>query len=154
MLWSYLSFHAVHLLPIVVLWSLVRLGRCTWSLGAYLETPNTQKWTTFRMRLKTTLFLSVLSCAMIGGTWSLFARTRARFQPVINAIDSYRQSRGEYPEKLSEMIPKNLMEIPSCIGGGAAFYGRRDDTYHLGCDTFPFYTYSYSSMQGRWRGMD
>jgi hypothetical protein len=153
--WSHLSFAAAWLLPWVGLWTLVVIGICGWHFALYFARPAPQRRALLRSRVVSTVVMLLLVGSMAHGLYFLFSRTRARFEPVIKALDAYRQRSGVYPSGLPALVPTDLSTVPPCVGGKKAYYSLRDDgTYYLACTTFPFYTYSFNLKFGRWRGMD
>ena len=61
----------------------------------------------------------------------------SRAQPVIAAIERYRQDRGAYPGAIEDLFPDLAAAIPKEINGHPILYERHGDSFDL--------TFSYAS---------
>ncbi len=80
-----------------------------------------------------------------------------RLQPVIVALEAYRDVHGSYPGAIDAVVPEYLETIPTCPNLGI-FYSPRDEggitTFALTCVTFGFNKHTYSSYTGAWQDWD
>jgi len=82
-----------------------------------------------------------------------------RFDPVITALDKYRNDSGEYPGSLDKLAPTYLAEIPICPFYHEQAYKKfPNETYRFLCYNgiitfFPYGRY-YSSSTKSWSGLD
>jgi hypothetical protein len=63
------------------------------------------------------LFIVALQIVVFAGHFGIqsacFAQTRGRAAPVIDAVETYRQANGSYPQELGEIVPSYLPVLPS-----------------------------------------
>ncbi len=80
-----------------------------------------------------------------------------RLQPVIAALETYRDINDSYPGSLNELIPDHLQSVPSCPKHKLVFFTRnKADTTQFGltCVTFGFNKHTYDSATGAWKDWD
>jgi len=79
---------------------------------------------------------------------------------IVLAVEQYHAKNGEYPETLSELVPRFLPSIEraqvSWFREHSFYYGRDEDgtSYGLGFDVHGDYSHSYSSKRQYWRMHD
>ena len=81
--------------------------------------------TKFRIYLTTFIIVWLVSWLSVPLAWSLkgirnpgLKRMAQQAKPLIEAIESFHEKQGRYPEDLSELVPKFLPKIPSTGASG------------------------------------
>ena len=90
----------------------------------------------------------VFSRTVTGKRWweetaTAASQVPARGQPLINAIERFKDTRGEYPQDLKDLQPDFIKEIPHTnMAGYSSFY------YERATEDSPFKTYELSVYMG------
>ena len=80
-----------------------------------------------------------------------------RLQPIIVALEAYRDVSGSYPGAIDVLVPEYMESIPNCPNLGVRYYPRDEDgtiTFALTCTTFGFNKHTYFSATGLWKDWD
>ena len=80
-----------------------------------------------------------------------------RLQPIIIALEAYRDANGSYPGAIDALIPEYIESIPTCPNLGIAYFTREEagtTTFVLTCVTFGFNKHTYFSATGSWKDWD
>ena len=80
-----------------------------------------------------------------------------RLQPIIVALEAYRDVNGSYPGAIDVLVPEYMESIPTCPNFGVRYYPRDEDgtiTFALTCTTFGFNKHTYFSGTGLWKDWD
>lgn len=77
--------------------------------------------------------------------------------PLIAALESYRTAHRIYPEKLAELVPVYIVDLPRCNRGAinpVNYYRGDDGEYKLTCYTYFVQKHSYASQTRKWYNWD
>jgi hypothetical protein len=80
-----------------------------------------------------------------------------RLQPVIVALEAYRDVNGSYPGAIDTLVPEYLDILPTCPNVGILYFPRDEGgitTFALTCVTFGFNKHTYNSATGAWQDWD
>jgi len=80
-----------------------------------------------------------------------------RLQPIIVALEAYRDVSGSYPGAIDVLVPEYMESIPNWPNLGVRYYPRDEDgtiTFALTCTTFGFNKHTYFSATGLWKDWD
>jgi hypothetical protein len=97
------------------------------------------------------LVLAPVSCSVQS------RRLEVRLQPIIVALEAYRDVNGSYPGAIDVLVPEYMESIPTCPNFGVRYYPRDEDgttTFALTCTTFGFNKHTYFSATGSWKDWD
>jgi hypothetical protein len=80
---------------------------------------------------------------------------------LIQACQKYREAHGDYPEKLSQLVPDYLGSVPMakycCFMGEFQYWSSSDEPPRhllLWCEFPPFGRHTYLFERGTWRYID
>jgi hypothetical protein len=65
------------------------------------------------------------------------------YDPVVDAVERYREDHGAYPASLSVLVPSYLPETPSIYVRGGESLHYAPDSEHVGSAPFTFYVYGH-----------
>ncbi len=80
-----------------------------------------------------------------------------RLQPIIVALEAYRDVNGSYPGAIDVLVPEYMESIPTCPNFGVLYFPRDEDgttTFALTCVTFGINKHTYFSATGSWKDWD
>jgi hypothetical protein len=87
--------------------------------------PNVGHKGFFRLATGAVLLLALIGSSRVGGVMQRHARDVRALQ-VLDALEAYKKAEGTYPEKLEELVPKYLAEVPR---PGIGLLGNEDDRF-------------------------
>ncbi len=80
-----------------------------------------------------------------------------RLQPIIVALDAYRDVNGSYPRAIDALVPGYMESIPTCPNNRILYFGPEEagtTKFALTCVTFGFNKHTYDSARGSWEDWD
>ncbi len=80
-----------------------------------------------------------------------------RLQPVIVALEAYRDVNSSYPSAMDALVPDYMESLPSCPNFGITYFTREEagtKRFLLTCVTFGFNKHTYFSATGLWKDWD
>ncbi len=95
-----------------------------------------------------------LSAGGGAGFWAArgaHALTLARAELILDAIDRHARTEGKVPQRLEELPPELLKEVPSTGYRGTFRYARSIGEYRLGFVDYYGLTHTFESATKRWR---
>jgi hypothetical protein len=81
----------------------------------------------------------------------------SRLQPVIVALEAYRDVNGGYPSALDALVPDYMESLPTCPNFGVTYFTREEagiTRFLLTCVTFGFNKHTYFSATRSWKDWD
>ena len=77
-----------------------------------------------------------------------------RGSQMISALAAHKRENGAYPEALDKLVPKYVLTVGKCPGGGPMAYSVSAGEYALSCRNvvFKYKPYVYSSRSRSWSG--
>jgi hypothetical protein len=86
------------------------------------------------MRFRKDLILAQIAVPALAGQVVRMARTQALIDEgaVVCALERYRLDKGQYPERLEDLVPAHLAILPhDLVTGGPLSYSRKGDRFKL-----------------------
>jgi hypothetical protein len=80
-----------------------------------------------------------------------------RLQPILVALQAYRDVKGRYPGALDALVPEYMESIPTCLNHRILYFtGKEPGTpqFALTCVTFGYNKHTYYSSTGSWKDWD
>jgi hypothetical protein len=73
---------------------------------------------------------------------------------MVSALSAYKRESGAYPDALDKLVPKYVLAVGKCPGGGPMGYLVSGGEYMLSCQKVVFKSmpYNYDSRSKRWAG--
>ena len=80
-----------------------------------------------------------------------------RLQPIIVALEAYRDVNGSYPSGIDALVPDYMESVPTCPNNRITYFpGEEAGTplFALTCITFGYNNHTYYSVTGLWKDWD
>jgi hypothetical protein len=80
-----------------------------------------------------------------------------RLQPIIVALEAYRDVNGSYPRALDGLVPDYMESVPTCPNHKIVYFADKEagtPLFALTCVTFGFNKHTYSAATGSWKDWD
>jgi hypothetical protein len=73
---------------------------------------------------------------------------------MVSALSAFKRDQGSYPDALDKLVPKYVLAVAKCPGGGPIGYISSAGEYTLTCAhvVFKYSPYTYDSRSKRWSG--